>query len=359
MLQQHMKTVLDQVELDVFQPTEKADLKYKCIINDVTKGEIGKVTISSYGTATLNWSSYLTTTEKLATLSFQSQDGSPISLPPSYVSEKLYSPLEDVLLKCDINQAQQGKYNISFTTPSIRGEHQLIVQVGGVDIAGSPFILPLVEPLPKMRGKPLLTITGLNKPYGITLCDSGEMVVVEGYSDCITIVNKEGRRVRSFGTSGTKEGEFTKPRGVAISNDGHILVTDEHQLQKLTFNGFCVKSISSSESGSAHLQFNYPSGIAVHLLQDRYLLLIIVITIFKSLIMTSPSLMLSLEASSDLSNSHVMYHWTVRVTCMLLNLRIIVLQNSLQRDSTSQNFALQDQLLVSCTAHPLSLLKIT
>ena len=52
--------------------------------------------------------------------------------------------------------------------------------------------------------------------------------------------------------------------GVAITNDEHILVTDEHRLQKLTFDGVCVQSVGSSESGRGQLQFSTPRGIAVH-----------------------------------------------------------------------------------------------
>ena len=63
---------------------------------------------------------------------------------------------------------------------------------------------------------------------------------------------------------GTREGQFECPRGVAISNDGHILVTDNHRLQKLTFDGVCVKSVGSSNEGSGPLEFNIPEGIAVH-----------------------------------------------------------------------------------------------
>ena len=81
---------------------------------------------------------------------------------------------------------------------------------------------------------------------------------------CVTIVNKEGEKVRSFGMYGTKEGQFTNPRGVAITNDGHLLVIDQHRLQKLTFDGVCVQSVGSSISGSGQLQFNTPRGIAVH-----------------------------------------------------------------------------------------------
>ena len=105
------------------------------------------------------------------------------------------------------------------------------------------------------------TITG---PCGIAVCDNGDIVVAECLGHCVTIVNKEGKKVRSFGRRGTKEGKFTNPYGVAITNDQHILVTDNHRLQKLAFDGVCVQSVGSSESGSGQLQFYSPKGIAVH-----------------------------------------------------------------------------------------------
>ena len=102
---------------------------------------------------------------------------------------------------------------------------------------------------------------GLKCPYGVAVCDNGDIVVAEHRGHCITIVNKEGKKVRSFGT---KEGQFTKPRGVAITNDGHFLVTDDQRLQKLTFEGVCVQSVGSGKSGSGQLQFDTPRGITVH-----------------------------------------------------------------------------------------------
>ena len=89
-------------------------------------------------------------------------------------------------------------------------------------------------------------------------------MVAERGAHRITRLNKAGKKVRSFGTKGAKEGQFTYPRGVAITNDGHILVTDDHQLQKLTTDGVCIKSVGSSKSGSGRLQFTYPAGITVH-----------------------------------------------------------------------------------------------
>ena len=63
---------------------------------------------------------------------------------------------------------------------------------------------------------------------------------------------------------GTKEAQFMYPRGVAISNDGQILVTNEHRLLKLTFEVVCVKSLGNSSSGSGQLQLNSPTGITIH-----------------------------------------------------------------------------------------------
>ena len=97
------------------------------------------------------------------------------------------------------------------------------------------------------------------EPWGLAVCDNGNIVVAEWGEHRITILNKEGKNVKSFGT----EGQFTRPRGVAITNDEHILVTDNHRLQKLTTDGVCVKSVGSKESGSGPLQFNLPVGIAI------------------------------------------------------------------------------------------------
>ena len=123
----------------------------------------------------------------------------------------------------------------------------------------------LFTELIEVRGKPMKTITGLIGPRDLAVSDNGDIIVAEWSAHCVTIVNKEGKKVKLFGTRGTKEGQFEHPRGVAITNDKHILVTDEHRLQKLTFDGVCVQSVGSSKSVSGQLQFDHPRGIAVHL----------------------------------------------------------------------------------------------
>ena len=252
-----MNTATQHVDPTVFQPIENNEMKFTKI-NFIQ--EIGLIKSTTYdGKATLKVLPCLAKQQSTATLTLQSQDGSPFSLPPSLISSTLSSPGDTHSVKCDITQTPQaGKYNITFT-PSTR-QDQLIVQVGGVDIPDSPFTLPT----PEMRGKPVNIITGLNRPRDIAVSDNGDIVVAECGAHCITILNKNGKKVRSFGTKGAKEGQFTYPDGVAITNDGHILVTDNFRLQKLTTDGVCVKSVGGSESGSGQLQFNIPKGITVH-----------------------------------------------------------------------------------------------
>ena len=132
-----MNTVSQHVDPTVFQPTEEPGLIFTQNDNIIRNG-IGKIT---------SWEAILKTTSCLlnktstATLTLQSYDGSPFLLHPSLISCVLSSPGDSQPIKCDINQTQQGKYNISFT-PCTTGD-QLIVQVGGVGISGSPFSLPV------------------------------------------------------------------------------------------------------------------------------------------------------------------------------------------------------------------------
>ena len=78
----------------------------------------------------------------------------------------------------------------------------------------------------------------------------------------MTILTKARKKARSFGKEGTKDGELKSPRGVAITADGHILVTDLHRIQKFTMDGVCVKSVNGSGlSWAGPKQLRYPTSI--------------------------------------------------------------------------------------------------
>ena len=257
---QVMTTVNQDVNPVVFQPIEEANITFTSNQTLVDKYEgIGEFKSKTFGKSVFVKNICYAGKKSTVTLNLQTQDGAPFSVPPSLISCELSSADDSQLISCDINETQSGNYDISFT-PRIRGKHQLTIRLGGVNIPGSSFTLHII-PSPEMRGKPVNIISGLNRPYGVVVSKNEEIVVAECGANRITILNKEGKKVKSFGT---KEGQFTYPRGVAISQDGHILVTDNHRLQKLTFEGDCVKSVGSSETGNGPLQLYSPIGITVH-----------------------------------------------------------------------------------------------
>ena len=258
---QVMTTVNQDVNPVIFQPIEEANITFTSnhTLVDKYKG-IGQLKSKPFGNSVLIKNACSVGKKSSITLNLQTQDGSSLSVPLSLISCEL-SSADDSQLSCDINEIQSGNYDVRFT-PHTRGKHQLTIRLGGVNIPGSPFTLYI--PFPEMRGKPVHIISGLNGPWGVAITKNEEIVVAEYCANRITILNKEGKKVKSFGTRGTKEGQFTNPRGVAISHDGHILVTDDHRLQKLTFEGDCVKSVGSGETGNGPLQFYTPIGITVH-----------------------------------------------------------------------------------------------
>ena len=259
---QGMEVVSKQIDPGVFQPLEEANITFTENKEAKNYGNIGTVDYSYNVTGALSVKVPPMAGRKVtATLSLHTKLGSPLpSLP--FTCHLIGPAKTSQTIVCDIEETGVGKYSVSFT-PSARGKHQVKIQVGGIDIGGSPFSLH-VRPSPEMRGKPVKIISGFIGPWGIAIDKNEQLIVAENGNHCITVYDKEGKKVRSLGSEGKKEGQFKFPRGVAVTNDSHILVTDNHRLQKLTPQGQCVMSVGSSEPGSGPLQLNTPNSIAIH-----------------------------------------------------------------------------------------------
>ena len=260
-----MEVVSTQINTDVFQPIEEANITFTG--NNKLVESCKNIGVVSYSFSpvkgNLSIKVAMAGRKVTATLGLQTKLSSPYKIPPSLpLTCHLISGDTSQAIICDIKETEVGKYSVSFT-PSSRGKHQLKIQVGHMDIDGSPFSLDVVPSL-ETRGKPVKKISGFNEPWGVAVDKKEQLIVAECYTNYISVYDKEGKKVRSFGSKGTKKGQFTYPCGVAVTNDGHILVTDNHRLQKLTLEGRCVMSVGSSKRGSGPLQFSYPKGISVH-----------------------------------------------------------------------------------------------
>ena len=110
--------------------------------------------------------------------------------------------------------------------------------------------------------KPVRIIANVKKPHKLAVFDNGDIVVAEWGNKYVIIIPSEEKDQSPFPV-GTSE-QLINPRGISITKDGHLLVTDNHQLQKLTTDGDCLKSVGSWSSGSGQLEFERPIGITVH-----------------------------------------------------------------------------------------------
>jgi len=79
----------------------------------------------------------------------------------------------------------------------------------------------------------------------------------------IGLFQEKYRSVAVIGTKGTEPSQFQCPYGIAVNNDGQLIVADtwNHRVQILSSLGKCVRQFGSK--GNASGQFNYPRGLAI------------------------------------------------------------------------------------------------
>jgi DNA-binding beta-propeller fold protein YncE len=161
-----------------------------------------------------------------------------------------------------IRKVKDNQYEISYCPKSL-GRHRLHIKFDGKNIKASPFVITVGVPNKKFE-TPIMTITGLRQPWGVTVNKKGEIIIAENGAHMVSVYSQAGEKLRSFGSKGTGEGQFDGPRGVVIDDDDNILVADggNHRIQKFTADGKFI--IAMGSYGSKPLQFNLPTGIAVH-----------------------------------------------------------------------------------------------
>ena len=156
-----------------------------------------------------------------------------------------------------------GVYQV-ICTPVIRGHHQVNVTALGVQLKGSSFVIPFNP----YEVTPIRTIYNLSHPFGVAVHDDGRIIVSEYGRNAVSILSKEGKRLKLFG-NGANNITFSSNHGVVITDDGYILVADygNHKIQKISMDGQYVTSVGSNGTGT--LQFKCPEGIAISPVKKR------------------------------------------------------------------------------------------
>ena len=263
-MMEHMSEVTAQINVEELHPKEKADF----VLSKDTKSlhDIGNI-IS--GTTALEKCRVkkidrITPAGKAVSfsLSTETPDLSVLSVPLSSLRCSLVpvgkgdQPIDTTVTT---TSTDPGMYRIQ-CNPSTHGTHTVKVQVYDVQLEDTSLVIPFNPYLDNIT--PVRTITGLKGPWGVSVSDDNHVIVTENWGDCVIILDREGKKVKSLGgKGGSGNVKFYIPRGVAITPDKFILVSDNHRIQKISMDGY--RKASVGKEGSGPLQFKHPAGIAI------------------------------------------------------------------------------------------------
>ena len=264
-MMERMSHVTKDINVEEYNPIEKAEY-VQLIKNNRMKLSIGDI---SYTTALqqcrvkkINHHQITCEKERVSfPLSLELPNSSLLTVPLSSLSCSVVStdntPINTTVTTTD----HPGVYKIH-CSPVMNGPHQVNVQVNNVQLESTSLVIPFNPYLAKHTS--IHTIDGLDKPCGVAVSDDGHVIVTENQGSCITVLDREGKKVKSFSGGRIKflsSTSFSYPRGVAITPDNLIFVTDNHKIQKLTMDGKLIASVG--QQGSKPLEFNCPWSITI------------------------------------------------------------------------------------------------
>ena len=146
-----------------------------------------------------------------------------------------------------------GVYKIH-CNPSTSGTHTVKVQVYNSPLEDTSLAIPINPILRSIT--PVRTIPNIKSPWGVAVSDDG-YIIVDGYYN-ISILDSEGNLVISYFVP---IGILEAMRGIAITPERFTLVAISHEIQKITMCGNYITSVG--REGNGPLEFNQPAGIAI------------------------------------------------------------------------------------------------
>ena len=231
------------------------------------------------------------------------------------------SPIPGPAIKARVVDDENGQYTLSFPI-TYPGECDLSILVNGSDVRGSPFGVDLLpKPKPGKLNKNVAEL-GANKGYlnfpqqphflwGIALSPNGHTFIADHHKHQIHVFDEQRKYIRSFGQTGSGNGQLQNPIGVAVDAEGLVYVSNynnnrievfqedgtfvrhfgvghnmqpwgmavnkklvyvaessNHRISIFALEGQLIRTIGSQGSGPG--QFNYPSAVAFSPDGDMY-----------------------------------------------------------------------------------------
>ena len=248
-LKKVMECIVKQVNIDALQPSEVANIQFfkdSSVFDGVS--HIGDVVFYSpkcIQKCTVKKIDHTQLMKKgKIPLSLQFLDSSLLSVPLASLSCSIEpvatgKPVTTVIT----NTAHPGVYTIHCQS-MINGRHQIIVRVNDIDIGSTSMMIPF-SPYVDNISPVFIVPELLNKPFGIAIMSNkdGCILVTERDGKCVTMLDKNRKKVKSIGEGGAKV-KFNFPRGLAITPDNNILVADYNRIQMISLEGNCLKIVN-------------------------------------------------------------------------------------------------------------------
>ena len=154
-----------------------------------------------------------------------------------------------------------GTYNVSFE-PTSKGQYKICVKVGGEEMCGSPYSV-IVKDSKLECTTPILVCERQEWPWGVACSPKREIYITRNFQHIVTVLNKDGQTVRSFGIKGQKAGQLWKPTGIAVDGEGAVYVADGED------NGRVQKFNCHGQFEAMHTRLSHPHGVMVNRHGDR------------------------------------------------------------------------------------------
>uniref|UniRef100_A0A1X7TZ35 B-box C-terminal domain-containing protein n=1 Tax=Amphimedon queenslandica TaxID=400682 RepID=A0A1X7TZ35_AMPQE len=262
-MMERMSEVTGGIDVEELHPKEKADFVLSKDIKLLDHiGDI--VSLQQYRVKEIDC---ITPAGKavLFSLSMEAPDSSVLCVPVSSLRCSLVAvgkgdePIDTTVTT---TSTDPGVYRIQ-CNPSTSGTHTVKVQVYDVHLEDTSLVIPFNPYLDNIT--PVRTIIELKRPWGVAVTDDNHVIITENQGHCVTILDREGKKVKSLGgEGGSGNVKFYCPRGVAITPDKFLLVSDDHRIQKISMDGYLIASVGEKgRLGSRQLQFSTPDGIAI------------------------------------------------------------------------------------------------
>ena len=192
-------------------------------------------------------------------------DGAPAILPANSSCFSITIDPLPALKYMDVNRVE-GKGSIVIELKDC-GPYKLSVSIKGKQLPGSPMLTRVLPPLGEKRNSLRFKIKLGHRPSGIVVFDDTKIAVTHPTDHCITLLEKNG--TSDFIEKAMVSTNITSPAGIAVtgrnsSDTGNrfLIATCHHCICVFTLDGKFVKAVGTF--GTSPLQFNSPSGIAVH-----------------------------------------------------------------------------------------------